>query len=283
MLFVLLALLPSGCDYINLKSADAPVEPYVARVYDKYLYLSELQKQYQGRMSYEDSIYWTRNYINVWVQEQLLLHQAEANLPDSQKDFSHQLREYEKSLLQYTYETRLIEQNLDTVIHYDEIKTYYDEHPDDFILNRDIIKTYYVAVWKDSARLIQKMKNLIYSYPASLEQIERFCYDNELSIFHTDTSRWLYFDNVREIVPIQNVVSFSYLLKYNRSYQFYGDNYWYYLYFHQYRLQGDCSPLELEKERVEKVILSRRKEALIKNIRRKIFEDAQEEGAFEIF
>ncbi|MCL2042389.1 MAG: hypothetical protein FWG84_10205, partial [Bacteroidales bacterium] len=70
---LLLFLTLSSCDFIHFDKGVKPEAPYAARVYDKYLYLSELQSQLPSGMSAEDSVYWTRNYINLWVQEQLFL------------------------------------------------------------------------------------------------------------------------------------------------------------------------------------------------------------------
>ena len=279
---VLLSCCLLSCDYIHLDKGSKPEAPYAARVYDKYLYLSELQNQLPTGMSVEDSIYWARNYINLWVQEQLFLYQAINNLSEKERDFSRQLEAYKNSLLLYTYENRLIEQNLDTLISNSEIQQYYNERLDDFILNRHTVKAFYVGIWVDSVRIIKEFKKILAKYPLSLEDATYFCEEMTIPLLHSDTTRWLYFDDVLEKVPFQTDNT-EIWLRYNRSKEFTDSQYWYWLLIADYRLKNTNSPLELEQDRIRKTILVRRKEALIKDMKRTIFEDAQKNGVFEVF
>jgi len=271
-----------SCDYIHFDKGAKPEEPYAARVYDQYLYLSELQNQLPEDMSVEDSLYWTRNYINLWVLEQLFLYQAVHNLSDKEQDFTPQLEAYKNSLLLYAYENRLIAQNLDTLISNTEIQQYYQEHIDDFILNRNTVKTLYVGIWADSTKIIKDFKKIIAKTPLSLSDMEIFCEDLVVPISYFDTTEWFYFDDILNIIPLQTDNPESWL-KYNRSKEFSDENYWYYLLITDSRLKDAYSPLELEQERIRKTILVRRKETLLKDIKRNIFDDAQKNGAFEVF
>ena len=279
--FILMTTMLS-CDYIHFDKGAKPEEPYAARVYDQYLYLSELQNQLPEDMSVEDSLYWTRNYINLWVLEQLFLYQAVHNLSDKEQDFTPQLEAYKNSLLLYAYENRLIAQNLDTLISNTEIQQYYQEHIDDFILNRNTVKTLYVGIWADSTKIIKDFKKIIAKTPLSLSDMEIFCEDLVVPISYFDTTEWFYFDDILNIIPLQTDNPESWL-KYNRSKEFSDENYWYYLLITDSRLKDAYSPLELEQERIRKTILVRRKETLLKDIKRNIFDDAQKNGAFEVF
>jgi len=281
-LLFLLVVLMSSCDYIHFDKRIKPEAPYAARVYDKYLYLSELQNQLPIDMSVEDSIFWTRNYINLWVQEQLFLYQAVHNLSDKEQDFTPQLEAYKNSLLLYAYENRLINQNLDTLISNTEIQRYYQEHIDNFILNRNVVKVLYVAIWADSTQVIKNFKKIVAKSPLSLSDVGDFCEDIVIPLSHLDTTQWFYFDDILDIIPFQADNSESWL-RYNRSKEFSDEYYWYYLLVTDYRLKNAYSPLELEHDRIRKTILVRRKEALIKEMKRNIFEDAQKNGVFEVF
>jgi len=271
-----------SCDYIHIDKGNRPEAPYAARVYDKYLYLKELQSQLPTGMSVEDSIFWTRNYTNLWVQEQLFLYQAINNLSEKERDFSRQLEAYNNSLLLYTYENRLIAQNLDTLISNTEIQQYYQERLDDFILNRNTVKAFYVGIWADSAQIIREFKKILAKYPLSLENAAYFCEEIAVPLLHSDTTQWLYFDDVLKKVPFQTENP-DIWLRYNRSKELTDNQYWYYLLIIDYRLKNAHSPLELEQDRIRKTILVRRKEALIKDMKRNIFEDAQKNGVFEVF
>jgi len=280
--FIAFVIFLPACDYIHFDKGTKPEAPYAARVYDKYLYLSELQNQLPVDMSVEDSIYWTRNYINLWVQEQLFLYQAIHNLSEKEQDFTLQLEAYKNSLLLYTYENRLINQNLDTLISNTEIQQYYQERIDDFVLNRNVAKALYVAIWVDSTQLIKNFKKILSKSPISLTDMEDFCEEFAIPLSYFDTTRWYYFDDILKIIPFQTDNSEQWL-RYNRSKEFFDNHYWYYLLVTDYRLKNAYSPLELENDRIRKTILVRRKETLIKKMKRNIFEDAQKNEVFEIF
>lgn len=271
-----------SCDFIRLDKGSKPEAPYAARVYDKYLYLSELQNQLPTDMSTEDSLYWTRNYINLWVQDQLFLYQAVHNLSEKEQDFTPQLEDYKNSLLLYTYENRLIAQNLDTLISNTEIQQYYQEHIDDFILNRNTVKTLYTAIWADSTQIIKNFKKILAKSPLSLSDMEDFCENFTIPLSHFDTAQWYYFDDVLKIIPIQTDNPEMWL-KYNRSKELSDEHYWYYILITDYRLKNTYSPPELEYDRIRKTVIVRRKETLIKEMKRNIFEDAQKNGVFEVF
>jgi len=279
---VLLMTSMLSCDYIHLNKGNKPEAPYAARVYDQYLYLSELQSQLPTDMSAEDSIYWTQNYINIWVQEQLFLYQAVHNLTEKEQDFTPQLRDYKNSLLLYAYENRLIAQNLDTLISNTEIQQYYQERLDDFILNRSAVKVLYVGIWVDSTKIIQNFKKILSKYPLSLTDMEDFREGVGIPLAYFDTTQWFYFNDILKIIPMQTDNTEQWL-KYSRTKEFSDERYWYYLFVSDYRLKDAYSPLELEYDRIRKTILVRRKETLIKDMKRNIFEDAQKNGAFEIF
>ncbi|MCL2042441.1 MAG: hypothetical protein FWG84_10470, partial [Bacteroidales bacterium] len=214
--------------------------------------------------------------------EQLFLYQAVRNLSEKEQDFTPQLEAYKNSLLLYAYENRLIDQNLDTLISNTEIQQYYQERLDDFILNRNTVKALYVGIWADSAQMIKDFRKILAKSPVSLEDVEYFCEEMAIPLLHSDTTQWLYFDDVLTQVPVQTDNTEQWL-KYNHSKEFSDDNYWYYLLITDYRLRNAYSPLELEQNRIRKIILVRRKEALIKDMKRNIFDDAQKKGDFEAF
>ena len=101
-------------------------EEILARAYRTYLYKSELVDVVPEGTSVKDSILLVKNYINKWIQQQLILRKAESNLSDQQKDFRVQLKNYRNSLITYQYETQLIQQNINNIVTDNEIEEYYE-------------------------------------------------------------------------------------------------------------------------------------------------------------
>ncbi|MBT8327329.1 MAG: hypothetical protein KJP21_06370, partial [Bacteroidia bacterium] len=66
----------------------------LAEVYGEKLYSSELDKVISPDATFEDSVFMVKEYVNVWLSKQVLLHQAEQVLSLEQKDKSKQLEQY---------------------------------------------------------------------------------------------------------------------------------------------------------------------------------------------
>ena len=82
---------------ITCSQKDAPAP--LARVYDKYLYPSDLDPKLLANISHSDSIILIKAYIDKWVENQLLLNLAETNLSDEDKNVERELDNYRTSLL----------------------------------------------------------------------------------------------------------------------------------------------------------------------------------------
>ena len=161
----------AGCSYF--KKSGLVGQP-VARVFEKYLYTSDLKGVVAPGTSSEDSVEVVKNYINNWVRQELLVHHAESNLPEDQKDFTNELEAYRRSLVIYEFETEYIKQKFDTIIPEADIQKYYNENKDNFKLRENICK----AVWaqfpvtfpKASLNKISKLFN-----KGSISKLEEAC------------------------------------------------------------------------------------------------------------
>ena len=122
-LIALLTLI-SACSLFNGKESDK--EP-VARVYDSYLYKSDIRIIIPQGISYQDSISLSKSYMDNWIRQHLILHKAELNLIDKSRyiGIEKQLQDYRNSLINYAYKKELIRQKLDTVVTDKEIEDYY--------------------------------------------------------------------------------------------------------------------------------------------------------------
>jgi hypothetical protein len=137
-------LLFAGCNFFR-KSPDKNQE-VMARVYDKYLYRSDLAGVGSGAATPEDSIQAVRNYVDSWIRHNLLLRYSQDNLPEEEQRLNDRLRDYKESLLIYLYENELVNQKLDTTVSVAEIQKYYDDHKEVFELKNDIVKMKYIVL-----------------------------------------------------------------------------------------------------------------------------------------
>lgn len=269
-------LLLQGCDLFSKKSK----EIIVAECYGKYLYESDLNSVAQG-VDATDSIARVNAYIDSWVRQQLLLHQAEANLSPEELDFTKQIEEYRNSLVVYAYETQLISQKLDTVISEAEIETYYEQNKESFVVRNTLVRVAYVVLdekckQKNDFRMLMSDHDTL-----MLQKLDALATDYALTSY-LDVDQWMRLDRLTEIIPLEiyNVESF---LKKSKFVSFDKDGMLYLARIEDYLLEESISPIEMERDNIKALILMRRKKDLIDRMQTSLYEDAQREHAIEVY
>lgn len=274
-LFILIAL--SGCNNITTH----PNSKVLARVHDKYLYLDDIRSTIPRGISVRDSISMLRNIVNDWVKTNVMIYQAKKNLPSEQLDFSKQLDEYKNSLIIYTYETNLIDQNLDTIVSEKEILDYYNAHLSDFELKENIAKVAYIVIENNFE--IESQLDTIFSLNDSIiiDSLESITEIYGIT-YNTDTSIWIPYFDIQKIIPIETY-NIEHFLNNNRYVKIETDRYVYYALFFDFKIKDDISPLAFKSADIRNIIISKRKVQLVKEVRKDIFNRASESNEFEIF
>ena len=256
-------------------------EGSVARVYDEYLYKTDLIGLVSSGTSAKDSISIVRNFINNWIKQKLVIHTAENNLSSKQKDFEKQLEDYRNSLIVFTYEKELIRQKLDTTISDEEIKTYYNKNQNEFLLKDNIVKVWYVKMPVKSANKIT-IRNLYKSEAPTMKQLlEEYCKKYAVN-FYIDDTTWLYFNDLLKEIPIKTYNQEDYL-KYHRYIEMDDSLYSYFVNIKGFQVKESVSPFSFEKDNVRKIILNKRKLKLVEEMQDGIFREALKNNDFQIF
>ncbi|MCD4697612.1 MAG: hypothetical protein K8S16_15405 [Bacteroidales bacterium] len=262
-------------------SANEGSDNVLARVFNEYLYEPELKEVVPPGASIKDSISIVKNYINNWVSQKLFLYKAEKNLLDEDKQFKKQLTDYRNSLIIYKYESKLISQNLDTVVSDLEIESYYNENIANFQLKNNIVKVYYARFEKGEPN-VRKIRFFFNSIQAehrdSLElYIEKFA-----DLFFLNDETWILFDDVLRYVPI-NTYNNEAWLQNNRKIELTDDPYIYFVHFSDFKIKDGVSPLSFERGNIRQIILSKRKLKIINDMHDEVFQSALEKNDFEIY
>jgi len=275
--FFLFVIIISSCDNNRLITNDR----VVARAYGNYLYESELIGLTPAEASAADSLSIVNSYINNWIKNQLLLQQAEKNLSSQQKDFTRQLRDYRNSLVIYTYESELVRQNLDTLVSDKEIEAYYEANLDNFILKDDIVQFFYVKIMEESPVLKQMIKLFRKDFEKNQDSLVFYAmrYSDDYALI---TDEWIPLNYFASKVPLQ-VENSTTFLEQNKFVEIHEEPYRHLIYFTNFKLKGSVSPKSYESENIKLIILNKRKQTLIREMHRDIYEQAREKNDFEYF
>ncbi len=277
ILFVLLLLFTASCDLFQKNGSDRPL----VRVHEKFLHESDIAGLIPQGTSSDDSIRMVQGYIQGWIRQNLVIHLAELNLPDEQKNMQKQLEDYRNDLLIFAYEKELVRQKLDTSVSASEIEKYYKENQRNFELKDYIVRVIYVKLEKNPPQLKKVRKWLRSGKDKDREALEEYCRRFAVN-FYTDTETWLYFEDLLKEIPLK-AYNWERFLRNNRFVELDDEQYIYLLGIIDYRLKNSISPLSLEKEQIRSILLNKRKLELINRMKNDIYKDALARNNFEIY
>ncbi len=254
----------------------------VAKVYDKYLMLSDLKKVIPDNLSPEDSSYEAENYINKWIRKQLLVNMAENYLKDEKPEIDKKVEAFRQSLLIHTFKNKIVAEKLDTAISADEIAQYYEAHKDEFILNQPVIQGYFIKLPLDKADAIDEIKSLTrYNLPENINKAQEIVKKNQ-GVFIDFRNKWKYFSEVLMMIPY-SVNNPEYFLQNHRYIETDDDHYYYYLRITDFILSKETMPLELCSDQIRKILINERGEKVFQDIENKLYTDGIKKGNVKIF
>ncbi|HER09024.1 MAG TPA: peptidyl-prolyl cis-trans isomerase [Bacteroides sp.] len=267
----------TGCSLLDEDQKEAPV----ARVFEQYLYPSDLSDAVPPGTNSPDSTILARRYIDTWVRDQLMLHRAEQALTEEQKDFEKQIAEYRKSLLIFSYRQKLLQQKLDTVVSEPEIRSYYEENLNNFMLGQDVIKGTFVKVSLSAPRMAELRAWSRSNNGEALAEMEKYClsYADKFSDFN-DT--WVYFSSIKVQFPMQ-ISNPSAYLRYNRNIETTDSRYRYFLHISDHLTEGEPAPLEMVSQDITNIILNKRKIEFFRDLEQRVYNDGVSRNQFEIY
>lgn len=268
-LALILIVALAACSELPVQESED--DPVLATAYDKKLYASDVFKIVPESASGPDSALMVQDFINKWIQQQVLLHNAKENLTPEEQDFTRQLEEYRHSLLLYSYESKLIGMNLDTVVTDDEISQYYFNNQDQFELKGNIVKFDYVKL-PEKSRHIREFRRMM--RPGNTEDSLAFL-DN-CQKYSTDywlAGDWVFLQDLLENTPFQPDNEENFLRRTHFT-ETKDEDFVYMLRVNDFKTTDSIPPLGFEKENIRNIIINSRKLELIEMLRQKDIDEA---------
>jgi len=253
----------------------------IAKAGDENLDINEFTEEFVSAGEIKDSIYNAKKTIESWATEALFNEEALTKLNEDEINIERQVESYRRSLVNYIYETKLIEANLDTSINKQEIESYYNEHRANFILKENIIKVNYFKIPARTPALVKIKKLLGSSNPKDKEQLKTLCIQNAENFFMND-STWLFLDDIKKEIPaLKEQPDFN--LSAGRVVEFTDDQYYYYLKVKDVKIKNGLSPINFEAQNIKKFIINMRKTQLIMTYKKTLMEKAKADKKFIIY
>lgn len=249
----------------------------LAQVYDKTLYLEDIQGIIPKNISPEDSLTIIKNRIDFWIKKQTILKRAELNLTKEQKNIDAIVEDYRASLLIEKYKQEIIKKNIDTTFSDSEIENYYNEFPESFKLNEEVVKVMFFKFSVDST--IFDFKNAFY---LNDENKMISTAKQKAETYKNFNNNWTEISEVLFLLP-NKFNNPEIILKAGKKHQTRDNKFIYFLIFKDFKLKGDSMPLELAKERIKIILINKRKRNLINELEKNIYQSDIKNNNIKIY
>ncbi|MFZ4376557.1 MAG: hypothetical protein ACOYN9_09380 [Saprospiraceae bacterium] len=251
----------------------------LARVYNKSLYIKDLEGMFPPGTSAYDSSLITNAYTQRWVREAVLLYEAENNLPKD-LNIDRLVRDYRSSLVRNNYEQVLLEQLMETEISTSELANFYDKNKIQYQLDNPIVKAYIVVVPKiisvrDSLKYLWKNATDV-----NLTRLKNICEEYELAHI-LDGSKWNEWENLAIYLPRN--IGFEEFSRKGKDFSIQDGEFDVWVKILDSKKPQEIPPIEYVEDQLKRMLLLSRKTRLLEEKKEDMFDIAKRKGQIEIF
>ena len=250
----------------------------LAKVYNKSLYISDMKGLIPEGMTSEDSTLIIEAYVNRWVRDAVLMHEAERNLPGD-LDIDRLVRDYRASLIRHNYEQTMVEQALDSTITDEVLNDFYEKNKAQYQLETPIMKCQFIKVAQDAPDLNKLQLWWNSREEGDLEMMRVWC-ENHATVFQLDTI-WQEVKDIAAYMPpgtltVDNVNS-------KREFTQRDDQFRYFFRLIDLVSKREIAPLSYIEGQASKVILHKRKLDILAGMKEKMYEEALRKNNVKIY
>ena len=276
----------TGCDYLTVTDPDAgnqqdAVKP-IARAHDAFLYPQDVEGVVKPNTPSGDSAAIMERFVSAWVQKQLMLQEAASKIDFDEAEIERKMLDYRYALMVYQFQKYYVEEALNKQVSAEEIKAYYDENPDNFLLKQHILRGKFVKLAKNTPQIDRFRDLLRENRDDSQEEIRSYCFRVATNYILDDTT-WINFEDVVKGSPWNSLEDREDFLKRNTYVETEDEESIYFLLIEEYKLIGELSPLEFVTDQIRQIILNRRKVELTEALEKEVYQRAKEGQDFEIY
>lgn len=253
----------------------------MAKTESHVLYKDEVLSRLPMSLSETDSINYVKSYVDNWVNVTVLYEKACDNISDADSAISQQVERFRKELYINAYEQLFLQQKLDTLIPQKDIDAYYDKHKSEYILETSVVKPILIVFPLSQTIHIEKVETMFFpkkNKEIDYDNLKDYCF-NHCQKF-SFSNEWVTLNSLKGELPF-DVRNES--LSIEKSMKFSDTANVYFVRIEEQLNAGSRMPVELAHDRIAKIILQTRKIELLKNMRNKIYQDAQYKKQFEVY
>lgn len=278
ILIIILTCFGTSCDYFKPKQT----KEVVARVGDEYLYKSDLNNLTSENISRSDSIGLVKNFIDSWAVKKLFVEKAQTVLSEKKlEELESLVNEYRTDIYANAYKEVLISTSVDTVVSENELKEFYNENKDNFMLNEELLKLRYVSVDKNFEGL-DDLKDNLKTFEADNK---RFLQDisYQFKSYSLNDSTWVRASEVIKKLPVVEADNIEQYLKKAQIFELTDSLGIYLVFLKDILSRNSIAPLEYVKPTVKQIIINRRRLDYNRRLEKGLLDEAYQKKHYEIY
>lgn len=277
LIFQLLLLFSCKTDNTSVLNFDNNA---IAEVGNKKLYMNEIESILSVKMTKEDSFLMIKEYIDNWVQKQIMLLNAEKYNISINEEFNKRIEDYKEDLILFEYQKKLLGEKLDTLITLKESFEYYKSNSENFELKQNIIKFVFIKVHKTDEKKYNLWSKFLKLKPEEISKMAIFAIKSGGNAY-IEYDKWVSFDDIIKAVPITTYNQENFLNN-NRKFKTENENFVWFINIIDFKVKDELSPFEFVRDKINEIILNKRKTALLNKIEQGMIEQAKNDKIIKI-
>ena len=279
--FIILATLIVSfisCDKLNSAAKDR----LIARAENHYLYLSDIEKKFNGFDSKEDSLIKVQSFINNWARKRIMFEKSLINLSERQlSDLDLLVENYRSNLFTTVYKESIIKSIIDTIIDPNLIVKFYNNNKSNFKLKEPLYRIKYLSFPLDNVDSRQIINSFKRSEKKDINFLDSLSF--QFSNYFMTDSIWIKKRDIYNKVILINPDNQEIYLKKTKYYEV-KDTLELYLFQLVERLdRNEIAPLSYIESTIKNIVLNRRKIEFLRNFDNEILQDAIKTKKFETY
>ena len=267
--FVLLSLLIiSACKQQKEKVS----KDIIVSIGNLSLTRKELESYVPKGLSKQDSVTSAENFIQLWIQEELMYEIASKNVADKQ-EIEHLVDNYRQSLIIYRYQEQLVQEKLSKVISSNDIKQYYEEHKENFKLDNPLIKGMFLKIPSNAPNIEDVRVWYKSTKTKDLENLNKYIVKNAVS-YDDFLDHWVDLESIKNKLPagkLEQNLQQKYIEVQDSSFI-------YFINIQDYLGPGDLEPIEHAEPYIKEVLVNQKKADFIRSVENDLYNNALKKG-----
>lgn len=250
----------------------------LATVKEENLYKKDVVALMPDFQTKEDSLAFVKDYIDTWVAERLLYAEAKIRIQDT-TNIVKKINDYRRQLYIHYYKESVVFADINNSVSQEEIEEYYNKNLSEYVLATSYVKAHYMTMDAKVNAYSDEFETLSRSKAEDKKLLKDYCLGTGRKVYFVE--EWTEIRNFLDLINYSGEFSESALGNRNVLDYINGDLR-YLVKIDEYRTKGEYLPLELAIPQITQIIVNKRKEDKLNQVKKDLRTKAENDGSLLI-